>query len=64
MLDEQIVVLEAELKENSYNVKVEKALQELKYKKQIVEKMIIAEEMTSFLDAFSVYLTLFPFNQS
>ena len=64
VLDEQIVVLEAELKENSYNVKVEKALQELKYKKQIVEKMIIAEEMTSFLDAFSVYLTLFPFNQS
>jgi hypothetical protein len=56
--------LEAELKENSYNVKVEKALQELKYKKQIVEKMIMAEEMTSFLDEFSVYLTLFPFNQS
>jgi hypothetical protein len=27
VLDEQIVVLEAELKENSYNVKVEKALQ-------------------------------------
>jgi hypothetical protein len=26
--------------------------------------MIMAEEMTSFLDAFSVYLTLFPFNQS
>jgi hypothetical protein len=26
--------------------------------------MIMAEEMTSFLDEFSVYLTLFPFNQS
>ena len=63
-LDEQIFVLEEEFKENPYNVKVEKALQELKYKKQIVEKMITANEMTSFLDAFSVYLTLFPFAQS
>jgi hypothetical protein len=26
--------------------------------------MITANEMTSFLDAFSVYLTLFPFAQS
>ena len=63
-LDEQIIVLEEELKENAYNVKVEKALQDLKYKKQIVEKMIAANEMTSFLEAFSVYLTLFPFAQS
>lgn len=63
-LDEQIAVLEEELKENSYNIRVEKALQELKYKKQIVEKMIAADEMTSFLEAFSVYLTLFPFAQS
>jgi hypothetical protein len=63
-LDNQISVLEEELKENSYNIRVEKALQELKYKKQIVEKMIAANEMTSFLEAFSVYLTLFPFAQS
>ena len=63
-LDEQIIVLEEELKENAYNVKVEKALQDLQYKKQIVEKMIAANEMTSFLEAFSVYLTLFPFAQS
>lgn len=63
-LDEQIIVLEEELKQNAYNVKVEKALQDLKYKKQIVEKMIAANEMTSFLEAFSVYLTLFPFAQS
>jgi hypothetical protein len=26
--------------------------------------MIAANEMTSFLEAFSVYLTLFPFAQS
>ena len=32
-LDEQIIVLEEELKENAYNVKVEKALQDLQYKK-------------------------------
>ncbi len=62
-LDDQIVVLENELRENAYNIRVAKALQELKNKKQIVEKMITANEMTSFLEAFSVYLTLYPFAQ-
>ena len=63
-LDAQILVLEEEFQENSYNIRVEKALQELYNKKHVVEAMIAAENMTSFLNEFSVYLTLFPFTQS
>ena len=60
-LDTQIDILEEELRENIYNVKVEKALQELHNKKRVVVAMLAADNMTSFLEEFSVYLTLFPF---
>ena len=63
-LDLQISVLEEELKMNVYNIRVEKALQELYNKKRVVASMLEASNMTSFLNEFSIYLTLFPFTQS
>jgi len=63
-LDLQIPVLEEELKMNAYNIRAEKALQELYNKKRVVASMLEASNMTSFLNEFSIYLTLFPFTQS
>lgn len=63
-LDLQIPVLEEELKMNEYNIRAEKALQELYNKKRVVASMLEAPNMTSFLNEFSIYLTLFPFTQS
>nr|MBR6100024.1 hypothetical protein [bacterium] len=63
-LDLQIPVLEEELKMNEYNIRAEKALQELYNKKRVVASMLEASNMTSFLNEFSIYLTLFPFTQS
>ena len=63
-LDLQISVLEEELKMNVYNIRAEKALQELYNKKRVVASMLEASNMTSFLNEFSIYLTLFPFTQS
>ena len=63
-LDLQISVLEEELKMNVYNIRAEKALQELYNKKHVVASMLEASNMTSFLNEFSIYLTLFPFTQS
>lgn len=63
-LDSQISVLEEELKMNVYNIRAEKALQELYNKKRVVVAMLEAPNMTSFLSEFSIYLTLFPFTQS
>jgi hypothetical protein len=56
--------LEEELKMNEYNIRAEKALQELYNKKRVVASMLEAPNMTSFLNEFSIYLTLFPFTQS
>lgn len=63
-LELQIPVLEEELKMNEYNIRAEKALQELYNKKRVVVSMLEASNMTSFLNEFSIYLTLFPFTQS
>ena len=63
-LDLQIPVLEEELKMNEYNIRAEKALQELYSKKRVVVSMLEAPNMTTFLNEFSIYLTLFPFTQS
>lgn len=63
-LELQILVLEEELKMNEYNIRAEKALQELYNKKRVVVSMLEASNMTSFLNEFSIYLTLFPFTQS
>lgn len=63
-LNLQISVLEEELKMNVYNIRAEKALQELYNKKRVVVAMLEAPNMTSFLSEFSIYLTLFPFTQS
>lgn len=63
-LNLQISVLEEELKMNVYNIRAEKALQELYNKKRVVVAMLEAPNMTSFLNEFSIYLTLFPFTQS
>ena len=63
-LDLQIPVLEEELKMNVYNIRAERALQELYSKKRVVVSMLEAPNMTTFLNEFSIYLTLFPFTQS
>ena len=63
-LNLQIEALNEELERNSSNYKVEKSLHELEFKESIVEELLVAETMDTFLKTFSVYLTLFPFSTS
>ncbi len=63
-LNLQIEALNEELERNPSNYKVEKSLHELEFKESIVEELLVAETMDTFLKTFSVYLTLFPFSTS
>jgi len=60
----QIAILKDELNNNTNNYRIEKTLNELETKESIVEELLIANTMDSFLQTFSIYLTLFPFSTS
>ena len=63
-LELQIGALKEEIENNTSNYRAKKTLEELLHKKDVVEKLQIASDMTNFLEIFSEYLTLFPFSST